>query len=153
MSPFDNPNPGTSSRGKDERKQHKLDEGHKIIWKGMSVAELTRHMSELRACLPPTELVNINVEEQMLLQYAVMREFQEQIIADPEIAANQRAQVGSAVSKLILDIADRQKEVYASERIKRLETALIRACRDHMPEEGCQQFLMAYHRIAAEMKA
>lgn len=130
-----------------------LDSGKSIIWKGMSVAELTRHMTELRACLPPTALVDINVEEELLLQYAVMREFQTEVITDTKTAANQRSQVGSAVSKLILDIADRQKEVYSSERVKRLETALIRTCRDHMPEEACAQFLTAYARMAREMGA
>lgn len=130
-----------------------IDSGRKIIWKGMSVAELTRHMAELRACLPPTELVDINVEEELLMQYAVMKEFQTEVITDTKTAANQRSQVGSAVSKLILDIADRQKEVYSSERIKRLETALIRTCRDHMPEDACAQFLVAYERLAREMGA
>jgi len=147
-SPFDEQETAPASDKKDS-----LDSGRKIIWKGMSVAELLRHKSELERCLPPRQLVDINVEEQLMLQYAVMREFQESIISDNETAANQRAQVGSAVSKLILDIADRQKEVYSSERVKRLETALIRACRDHMPEEACKQFLEAYERIAREMLA
>lgn len=129
------------------------DSGHTIIWKGMSVAELTRHMADLRRHLPPTELKDINVEEELLLQFAVMREFQTSIISSDKIQANQRAQVGSAVSKLILDITDRQSEVYSSERVKRLETALIRACRDHMPEAACEQFIKAYERIAAECKA
>ncbi len=146
-SPFDD---GPSSQATEKGS---LDSGKKIIWKGMSVAELIRHMAELRAHLPPTELVDINVEEELLLQFAVMREFQTAIISDEHTAANQRAQVGSAVSKLILDISDRQSAVYSSERVKRLETALIRACRDHMPEEACATFLEAYERIAREMKA
>jgi hypothetical protein len=146
-SPFDEP------LQEEQLAKKNLDSGKAIIWKGMSVAELVRHMADLRRHLPPTELVDINVEEELLLQFAVMREFQSDIITDGDTAANQRAQVGSAVSKLILDIADRQREVYSSERVKRLETALIRTCRDHMPEEACAQFLEAYERIAREMRA
>lgn len=130
-----------------------LDSGVSYIWKGMLTTELVRHMSELRKYLPPLKLEEVNVEEQMLLQLAILGELQGSVIGDENISVQHKVQAANAVSKAIADLADRQHDLYSSERVKRLETALIKAVREHMPEEATEAFLLVYARIAAEAGA
>lgn len=130
-----------------------LDSGRQFIWQGMSVSELTRHMSDIRACLPPLDIAEINLEQQLVLQLHVISELQSRVISNEGIQLNQRVQAASALTKVLGDLADRQVAVYNSERMKKLESALIRAVRDHMDEEAATAFLASYAKIAAEAGA
>lgn len=99
--------------------------------------ELRERMRRLGVALT---LADMNIEEELLLQFQTVRRLQSEVIDDEAVAVNQRAQVANAVSASLTKIADLQNSVWGSERAKRVELMLIRQL-TKLPEETAAGFL------------
>lgn len=115
-------------------------------WSVYSVAELSRMRDEITKELPSLELSNMNLEEEMLLQYHTLRELQGLVMDDVDVPVNQRAQVANSVASTLKSLGDMQIALYSAERFKQVENALIRNL-DKLPEEVAAEFLDVYAKI------
>ena len=120
-------------------------------WSALPIETLLKYFDEIRATLPSTKLVDMNMEDELLLQYQAVRALQNSIIDDDEVPANQKAQVANAVASVLGSLADLQNKTYSSERFKRIETLLIRHL-SKLPEDTAAAFLEDYERILDTLK-
>jgi|688.fasta_scaffold404463_1 hypothetical protein len=102
-----------------------------------------------RAPLPDDmrNLSEIDLGEEMVAQYNLLKRLQSEVLSDPDVPANQKAQVSNAVTTTIKMLVDTQTNFYTHERQRRLEGLLIRHMRT-WPLEQAQAFLDLY---AAEL--
>lgn len=112
-------------------------------WKALPMEDLIRFRDEITACLPPLTLRDMDMEQELLLQYHALRALQNDVISDSETAVNQKAQVANSVSATLAKIADLQETLYDSERLKRIEKILI-SCLDQLPIPVSEAFLTKY---------
>lgn len=122
----------------------------KLVFKGLPVATLVAYLEQIRAEMPETRLKDVNMEEQLLLQYKVTLELQEEVMSDEETPANQKAQVANSVASILQKLLDMQVEVYSSERFKEIELLLVRFL-NHLPEEIAAEFLNQYEKLLQEV--
>ena len=120
-------------------------------WSALPIETLLKYFDEIRATLPSTKLVDMNMEDELILQYQAVRALQNSIIDDDEVPANQKAQVANAVASVLGSLADLQNKTYSSERFKRIETLLIRHL-SKLPEDTAAAFLEDYERILDTLK-
>lgn len=120
-------------------------------WSAMPTETLLRFLDEIRATLPSTNLVDMNMEEELILQYQAVRSLQNSIFDDEGVPANQKAQVANSVASVLSSLADLQNKTYTSERFKRIETLLIRHL-SKLPEETAAVFLEDYEQTLAALK-
>lgn len=120
-------------------------------WAHMPQETLLQYLDEIKAVLNSTSLVEMNMEEELVLQYRAVKALQGRVIDDLETPANQRAQVANAVASSLARLADLQMTIYTSERFKRIETLLIRHLRK-LPEDMAAQFLDDYEELLERLK-
>jgi hypothetical protein len=94
------------------------------------------------------DLQAIEVSNELAGLFATAKTLLNQVVTDPEVPANQRAQVLNSVTAVLERITKTRTELYNSERIRRVEQALLRVMREQ-PEEIRQSFLAEYERALA----
>ena len=119
-------------------------------WEALPVETLLRYLDEIRQVLPATTLLDMNMEEELILQFQAVRTLQNTILDDESVPANQKAQVANSVASVLGSIADLQNKVYSSERFKRIETLLIRHL-NKLPEDVAAAFLEDYEQLVAKV--
>ncbi len=119
-------------------------------WSALPLETLLRYLDEIRQVLPATTLLDMNMEEELILQFQAVRTLQNTILDDESVPANQKAQVANSVASVLGSIADLQNKVYSSERFKRIETLLIRHL-NKLPEEVAAAFLEDYEQLVAKV--
>jgi hypothetical protein len=87
------------------------------------------------------DLAEFNVEEEVLANYAAAKNF---LAAIPEgTPANQISQVINTINTILTNLTKLQIEIYSSERLKRLEAALVQAMKK-APKEAQDEFFDQY---------
>ena len=119
-------------------------------WSALPLETLLRYLDEIRQALPATTLLDMNMEEELILQFQAVRTLQNTILDDISVPANQKAQVANSVASVLGSIADLQNKVYSSERFKRIETLLIRHL-NKLPEDVAAAFLEDYEQLVAKV--
>lgn len=76
---------------------------------------------------------NINLTEALTIQLKLGQDFQENILTDPEVPANQRSQVFNSVNSSLEKIAKMRDKVMSQERLKRYESAFMKVV-EHIKE-------------------
>jgi len=117
-------------------------------WSMLTVQELVQFRDEITRTLPPLSLKEMNLEEEMLLQFHSLRALQNQVLDDDDLPLNQRAQVANACASTLAQLLSLQEKVYTQERFKRIENLLIRNL-TKLPEEQAAAFLDDYEKIIA----
>lgn len=140
----------------DEAKKQSLAQGQspshsRMVFRGLPVDDLIRYHDEIRALLPPLNLSEMNLEEEMLLQYHALRAVQNNVLSNDEVAVNQQAQMANSVGSLLARLAELQVSVYTSERFKRIENLLIRSMRQ-LPEDRALAFLDEYEKSLKSLR-
>lgn len=115
-------------------------------WKALPPELLIQFHDEIRECLPALELKEMNLEEELLLQYHSLRALQTQVLNDETLPLNQRAQVANSVMATLDRLVEAQAKVYNQERFKSIETILIRHLKK-LPEEAAEAFLADYRTL------
>lgn len=107
--------------------------------------------------LPPTpmprqitaaSLSELNLDEELLIQYQNAVSTFESIRYDEETPANQKAQILNTISAILTNIVKLQTEMYDAERLKKLESALITILQG-FPDIK-EAFLQAYEKALAQ---
>lgn len=120
-------------------------------WSSMPIDVLIKYRDEITSTLPPLTLAEMNLEEEMLLQFHSLRSLQNEVLNDDDQPLNQRAQVANATAASLNKLADLQESLYSSERFKMVERLLIRALRK-LPEDVASAFLDDYEASLAGVK-
>lgn len=120
-----------------------------ILWEHMTPADLLSAYEDLRAFLPATALKDMNVEEELMLQYQTLKIAQRDALDDPETTTSAKATISNSVSSTLARIAALQNDTYTSERFKNIETALIRLL-NKWPEDQVKTFLEDYKRVVGK---
>lgn len=91
-------------------------------------------------------LKDLNLEHELLTQYARVKRLQEDVLNDDSVPANQRAQVAGAVASTLQQLIKMQVEFSTSERFKAIEALMIKAMRK-LPKDVAEEFLAEYERL------
>lgn len=113
---------------------------------GMGVRELLDLRSRVDAKLPARDLKDIDLERELVLQLMATQELQREVLQREDTPANQLAQVSNAVQAALTNLVKMQGEVYRSERLKRIESALVDTLKAHLPHDAQVTFFAAYER-------
>ncbi len=117
----------------------------------LSLTELMQLREDIHRRLPPRKLAELDLEEELVLQFQQGKALFNAVVADQNVPTNQRAQVANSCTALLEHLTKLQDSLYNSERIKALELALVRAIRD-LPEEQQLAFFANYEKIYAESR-
>lgn len=109
----------------------------------LNTVELINLRREIDQRLPTLTLSEMNMEEQLLLQFHTVSALQGDCMDDDEIPLNQRVQLANSVSSTLATLVKLQQEVYTTERFRRIENLLIRVL-NQLPKEQAQEFLTFY---------
>lgn len=105
---------------------------------------------ELRAAiderLPRRALKDVNLEHELVRQLLTIQKLQREVLEAGDVPANQKAQTANAVAAVLQQLSKLQVEVYTSERLKKIEDALIDALK-LAPMESQRAWLEAYERL------
>ena len=99
----------------------------------------------VKGALPPHKLQDIDLAEELVLQFMRVKDLQIATLSDTSTPANQKAQVANAVSGVLTQLTKLQTELHTAERVKLLENQLILALKE-FPELS-DRFLGEYERV------
>lgn len=73
------------------------------------------------------KLEKIDLSSELALQFKQAKSLYADILDDEDVAANQKAQVLNSCTTIIATITKTQTELYNAERLKKLESAMLKA--------------------------
>lgn len=118
----------------------------RYLFKNLPVHELIAYRDEITRLLPPLALKDMNMEEEMLLQFHALRSLQTDVLNDTEYPLNQRVTAANSVAAALDKLTQRQEAIYSSERFKQIENLLIRTL-NKLPEAAAAAFIDEYDRV------
>ena len=89
------------------------------------------------------KLEDLNLAEELALQFKQAKSLYADVVDDQTIAANQKAQVLNSCTSIIATITKAQAELYNAERLKKLEAATLKALKS-LPKESQEGFFELY---------
>jgi|GEM_PF-3173718 len=113
---------------------------------GASLTELLDLRAQIDAQLPARSLADLNLEEELILQYLIAKELQTATMGDLDVPANQRAQVLNACVSALDKLQDTQAKFYSQERFKRIEAMLISTLKK-WPVDLAGDFIDEYEKM------
>lgn len=113
---------------------------------GMELGELLTLRDEVDKRLPAMKLADVNLAEELVLQFQTVKHMQTQALGDVKVSAQQKAAVANSCASSLAHLVKMQTELHNAERLKMIEQALIQVMRD-MPENIQMAFFEKYERI------
>lgn len=101
--------------------------------------------------LPVTKLKHINLQEESVIQYMQSRKLLNDVMSDPEIPPNQKAQVNNSVQANLTALDRMQKSTYTQERNKQLEYIVVNLVNELPDIEAKKKFLDELARRLGEV--
>lgn len=101
--------------------------------------------------LPVTKLKHINLQEESVIQYMQSRKLLNDVMSDPEIPPNQKAQVNNSVQSNLTALDRMQKSTYTQERNKQLEYIVVNLVNELPDMEAKKKFLDELARRLGEV--
>lgn len=120
-----------------------------VVLEAMTVPDLLVLRAQVDALLPVRKLKDVNLETELVLQVQALQALQNAVIQDEDTPANQRSQCASALSSALVNLVKLQNDLYTSERLKKIEAALI-TCLGELPMESQEGFLVAYETAISQ---
>ncbi len=111
--------------------------------RGMSLEGLLNLKARVNAVLPASKLSSMNLEEELVDQFRLAKILQSTVLTDPNVPANQKAQVSNTCASILSNLQDTQNKFYTAERLKSIEGLLIEHAKS-WPTEEAKAFLDAY---------
>ncbi len=116
----------------------------------LSVNELLEWRASIDKLLPARSLAELDLEEEVLLQFARTKALYDRVAEDSNTPANQRAQVANSCTSILDQLIKMQAKLYGAERVKALEQVLIRVLKT-LPEAAQTEFFSRYERALEEL--
>lgn len=89
------------------------------------------------------KLEDLNLAEELALQFKQAKSLYADVVDDDDIAANQKSQVLNSCTTIIATITKAQAELYNAERLKKLEAAILKALKT-LPKDSQEAFFELY---------
>jgi len=112
----------------------------------MGEAQLLALRAEIDELLPAVALSDLDLERELVLQYRTVKAMQATILVDEDVQANQKAQVAGQCASTLAQLTKMQTDFYTAERLKAIETALIRLLKS-WPKELTLKFFEEYEGL------
>jgi uncharacterized protein (UPF0147 family) len=112
---------------------------------GLTVHELIALRAEIDTFLPSMSMSDMNMEQELLLQFQQTKTLLNTILTDEEVPANQKAQVINTCNAILTEITKTQSSLYNAERLKIMEQCLTNALKS-APTEVSDKFFESYER-------
>ena len=106
------------------------------------VSELLKLRAEIDSRLPASKLSEMNLEQELVIQFLTVKELQTEVLGNME-EANKKAQVCNTVATIMSQLVKMQVELHTAERLKDIETRLIKAL-NKLPKELMDEFFEWY---------
>lgn len=114
-----------------------------------SLHDLLKLKGDIERRLPARSIKDINLSQELVLQFLAAQELQNEVLRDDETPANQKAQTLNATAAVLGQIAKTQNDIYTSERLKTIEAKLVEAL-NTLPSDVQEVFLGVYETLLAE---
>lgn len=95
----------------------------------------------------PLSLAELNIERELVEQYAKTKELMDEVMFDEMTPANQKAQVANSVVTALGQILKLQEEIQRGETLKLMEQVLIEVLKT-LPQTAQEEFFAEYERLA-----
>lgn len=92
-------------------------------------------------------LGDINLEHELMSQYAKVKKLQTDVLIDDSVPANQRAQVANAVASTLQQLIKMQVDLDRESKLRLMEECLIDTLKT-LPDEARTDFFSEYERRA-----
>lgn len=112
------------------------------------VADLLALREEIDRLVPSAALKDINLEAELVSQYAKIKTLQSDVMADQDTPVNQKAQVANSCAATLGQLTKMQSDFYTSERFKSIEGILIKYLKT-LPESMVLEFFNEYEALNA----
>ncbi len=112
---------------------------------GFSVDELESLYNKLSEVLPTKTLLDVNLEHELLLLMRKGQQLLQDVLYDPDVPANQKAQVVNSLASTLEQLTKMQVSVHDSEKIKRVEHVFSKTLKA-LPVEVAEFALAEYKR-------
>lgn len=109
--------------------------------------DLRKLRSEIDKLLPGSKVADLNLEEELVEQYKVIKQLMDDVTDDIDVAPNQKAQVANSVVQTLAHLVKLQEDLRRNETFKVMEGVLIEAIKT-LPAKVKDQFFTEYSRIA-----
>lgn len=98
--------------------------------------------AEIDTRLPATALKNLNLEEELVIQFQVVKQLQTTTLASNE-ESNKKAQVANTCAGVLQQLIRMQTEFHTAERLKNIESRLIKSL-EVVPDKYLKEFFDWY---------
>ena len=115
----------------------------------MSVDELRELRDEIDRRLPEDKLSQMDLTQELLSQYRLVKRLQDSVLMDDSIAPNQRSQVAGQVASTLQQLVKMQTEFHNAERFRAIENLLIKSI-IMMPLDAAEAFIAEYERLGGD---
>jgi len=109
--------------------------------------DLRKLRAEINELLPGSKVADLNLEEELVEQYKVIKQLMDDVTDDIDVAPNQKAQVANSVVQTLAHLVKLQEDLRRNETFKVMEGVLIEAIKT-LPAATKDQFFTEYSRIA-----
>lgn len=130
-------------------KRTKSSQKHPIDLEKFSEDELLELRQLILEYLPASHLKDLDLEQELVLQFRQAQYLQSSILNNTSIPPNQHAQVMNSVNATLQHLVKMQSEFYTFERFKRIEGILVRLLNE-WPEEQTAEFFRRYEAELAK---
>lgn len=112
----------------------------------MGLEELLALKEQIEALLPPSQLTDLDLEREIVMQYHRAKTLLTLVAADAATPANQKAQVANSCAAALESLVKMQTKLYSAERQKAIEQILIRTLKT-LPTAAQEQFFADYELL------
>lgn len=118
---------------------------------GLSKSELRALYKEVGEMLgeTPASVGEMNLEAELVEQYIKTKDLVDDVLADSETPANQRAMVCNSVVSTLGQLVKLQEDLQREETLKIMESCLVEAIKT-LPEDVKSEFFREYERLATK---
>jgi hypothetical protein len=109
----------------------------------MPISELLALRNAIEQKLPAKELKDMDLAKELVVQVLALQQLQSDVLGDEDTPANQRAQCAGQLSSALVNLVKLQNDTYSSERLKKVEAALIETV-STLALEAQEGFFLAY---------
>lgn len=117
----------------------------------LSLLELLEWRAAIDKLLPARQLSDLDLEEEVLLQYAQTKRLYVEVAQDSKTPANQKAQVANSCTTILDQLIKMQRRLYAAERVKSMESALIKTLRELGDDKIYARFFEIYEKALEQL--
>ena len=115
----------------------------------MTPVELYALRQDIDSRLPPRTLSDVDLVEELLLQYQIAKAMMASVLSQAGVPANQKAQVLNSCASVLEQVTKTQTALYNAERIKAIEQSLEKAFAN-APQHVKEAFYTRYEVLLRE---